>query len=437
MTLLYAVYLVLTSLLSLILSPYLLLYMAVTGRFSDHLSERLGVIPRTRLRTLSEKSRIWIHAVSLGEVKVAGSIIGILKKRMPECAIVLSTTTPHGRKLAKETLGRDVLVIYAPVDLIFCVRNALKTIRPDVMVFLETEIWPAWLFEARRMGIRTALINGRISIRSIDGYLKLRPFLMDVLGSVNVFSMITKADARRIVAMGAPAQRVNVNGNAKYDLLTASVDDELEKEMRLLLNLGESQRVLVAGSTRQGEEELILDAYQDVLRHYPETILILAPRHVERASRILEITRGRGFSCQLRSAIDGDRTRRSAQVLVMDTFGELFGVYSVATVVFLGASLVPLGGQNPLEPAVWGKPILYGPSMEDFMDARTLLETAKAGICVPTPNEFAETMRRLFADDEMRVAMGRRARDAVFRHRGAAEQQADVVVRLAHNDSVR
>jgi 3-deoxy-D-manno-octulosonic-acid transferase len=432
MTFFYAFYLGLTSFLFLILSPYLLLYVAVTGRFSGHLSERFGIIPHKRVLNRSKRPRVWIHAVSLGEVKVAGSIIDILKKRMPECAIILSTTTPHGRKLAKEKLGRDVPVIYAPLDLIFCVRKALTSIKPHVMVFLETEIWPAWFFEARRMGVMTAMINGRISVRSINGYLKLRPFLKQVLSNMDVFSMITRSDARRIIAMGAPPQRVEANGNAKYDLLNVSVDEKLENKMRLLFNIGESERVLVAGSTRQGEEELILDAYQDVLRHYPQTLLILAPRHVERASRILEIIRRRELSCQLRGTIDGKRVRRSAQVVVMDTFGELFGVYSVATVVFLGASLVPLGGQNPLEPAVWGKPILYGPSMDDFLDAKALLETSKAGKCISTPNEFSETVLRLFSDDEMRVSMGRRARDAVFQHRGAAEQQADVVVRLAH-----
>ncbi|MDZ7698392.1 MAG: 3-deoxy-D-manno-octulosonic acid transferase [Deltaproteobacteria bacterium] len=409
--------------------------MGVTGRYASHFLERLGRIPHDRRQALSGRPRIWIHAVSLGEVRVAGSLIDTLKQELPACRVILSTTTAHGREMAKEQLKEDVPVIYAPIDLIWCVRKALGTIRPDVMVFLETEIWPAWLFEARRMGIRTALINGRISIRSINGYLKIRSFIKQVLGHMDVFSMILEADARRIIAMGARADRVEVNGNAKYDRLISAVDGKLEEKNRLLLNLKPSDRVLVAGSTRQGEEEMILEAYRDILKHCPDTILILAPRHVERASAIHRMTTRQGFSCQLRSRIKKGQSHRMAQVVVLDTFGELFGMYSVASIVFLGASLVPLGGQNPLEPAVWGKPVLYGPSMEDFLDAKGILESADAGICISTPAEFSETVRRLFADDKMRTSMGERARAAVMQHRGAARQQAAVVMRLAHQNA--
>ncbi len=432
MTLLYAVYLAITSLLFLILFPYLLIYMGITGRYASHFWERFGFIPHVRRQAMSGRPGIWIHAVSLGEVKVAGSLIDTLKQELPDCRVILSTTTAHGREMAKAHLEEDVPVIYAPIDLIWCVRKALGTIRPDVMVFLETEIWPAWLFEARRMNIRTALINGRISTRSIDGYLKIRPFIKEVLGHMDVFSMILEGDASRVMAMGAPADRVEVNGNAKYDLLTSAVDGKLQKKNRLLLNLKREDPILVAGSTRQGEEEMILEAYRDILKHRPDTILILAPRHVERARAIFRMTTCKGFSCQLRSRIKNARDQRTAQVVVLDTFGELFGMYSVASIVFLGASLVPLGGQNPLEPAVWGKPVLYGPSMEDFLDAKAILESANAGICIKTPAEFSETVRRLLADDEMRASMGERARAAVMQHRGAARQQAAVVMRLVH-----
>lgn len=431
MTLLYAVYLTITGLLFLIIFPYFLIYTLVTGRCADHLLERLGGISQKARKSISGRPRIWIHAVSLGEVKVAKPIIHVLKRDLPGCALIVSTTTAHGRKSARATFGPDIPVIYAPVDVRFCVHRALRTIRPDVMVFLETEIWPAWLYEARRMGIRTALINGRISIRSIDGYLRLRPFMKQVLRHIDAFSMILHQDARRIMAIGAPPGRVLVNGNAKYDGLAAQKDAQTAPDMRRLLNLRPKDRVLVAGSTRQGEEEILLKAYKDVLKRFSDTLLMIAPRHVERAVGICDQVRRYNLTCRLRTQIHIQDAPRTEQVVVMDTFGELFNLYSVATVVFCGASLVPLGGQNPLEPAAWGKAVLYGPSMEDFLDATEILRAADAAVCVSDARELSRTVIRLLSDPEALTAMGAHARDAVHKHQGAAAQQANVIQTLA------
>ncbi len=431
MTLLYAVYLFVTTFLFLLLLPYLLLYIGVTGRYASHLPERFGFIHQRRLLPLTDRPRIWIHAVSLGEVRVAKAVIGALKKQMPVCSVIVSTTTPHGRSLAQELFPDDIPVIYAPVDWIFAVRNALARGNPDVMVFLETEIWPAWLFEARRKGIATAIVNGRVSVRSIDGYRTLRPLIRQVLANVDAFSMILEDDARRILSIGALPDRVVINGNAKYDRIASGADAHTEDKMRRVLGVRPSDRVLVAGSTRQGEEEMILDAYREICRRFPETILIIAPRHLERVPQICREISHRGLACQLRTRIGKEGAPRTAPVVVIDTFGELFSVYSVGTVVFCGASLVPLGGQNPLEPAVWGKAVVYGPSMEDFIDAKAILESENAGISVSGPEDLSETVIRLFADPEELQSMGARARHAVLRHRGAARDQAAVIARLA------
>ncbi len=431
MTLLYAVYLFITTFFFLLLLPYLLLYVGVTGRYAPYLSERFGFIPKGRLLPLTDCPRIWIHAVSLGEVKVAEAVIRALKKQMPACSVIVSTTTTHGRSLAHELFPDDIPVIYAPVDWVFAVKNALARVRPDVMVFLETEIWPAWLFEARRKGIATALVNGRISVRSIDGYRTLRPLIRQVLENVDAFSMILEDDAHRILSMGAIPERVVINGNAKYDRIASGVDADTEDKMRRILDVRPSDRVMVAGSTRQGEEEMILDAYRDICRRFPETILIIAPRHLERVPQICRVISSRGLAYQLRTRIGREDARRTAPVVVIDTFGDLFAVYSVGTVVFCGASLVPLGGQNPLEPAVWGKPVIYGPSMDDFLDAKAILASENAGITVSGPGDLAETVIRLFADPEELQSMGARARHAVQRHRGAACAHAAVIARLA------
>jgi len=435
MSILYGAYVLGSSAFFLALLPPFWIYTRLSGRFKENLHERLGYPSPEILEPLSGYPRIWMHAVSLGEVKVALSIIKALKKTLPGCAILLSTSTEHGRNLARESLDQDIPVFYAPIDFIGSVRKALSRVRPDIMVFLETEIWPAWLMEARRMGIKTALLNGRISKRSIGGYLRFRPFFREVLEKIDVFSMISEEDGARIRAMGADSRRIRINRNAKYDLLPDLVDPALEAEMRKALNLGAGSEVFIAGSTRSGEEPLVLEAYGRILKAFPETVLIIAPRHIDRSLEIKALVEGRGFRCQLRSELDGDRRTRRAPVLILNTFGELFRVYSVGTVVFCGGSLVPLGGQNPLEPAVWGKAVLYGPYMDNFMDAKGLLEEAEAGISVTGPEMLAQEAIRLLKSPEALRSCGARAREAVLGCRFAAEKHASVLAGLVTRGS--
>ncbi len=430
MRLLYGIYIGLTGSLFLFLLPFFFVYACVTGQYRHHLKERLGFIPLQAVQRLKGSPRIWIHAVSLGEVKVAGSIIEALRRIMPGCSVILSTMTEHGRKLAEELFGEEIPVVYAPVDFAGCVCKALSRVRPDVMVFLETEIWPAWVFEARRLGIRTCLINGRISVRSIDRYLRLRPFFEGVLKNFDCFSMILEEDAARIRSMGAPPQKIEVNGNAKYDVFAAAPDPGARTEMQKTLGLDTSQRVIVAGSTRQGEEEIVLDAYSRALETFPETILVIVPRHIERTREIGAMIQRRGLKYHLKTEIGEGKAKRTEKIVIVNTFGELFKIYSIGTIVFCGASLVPLGGQNPLEPAVWGKVVLYGPSMEDFLDAKDLLESAGASVPVSTPEELGEKLVWLLGHPEESRTYGERARQAVLNNRGAALKHARVIGRV-------
>ncbi len=417
------------------LFPAFWVYTRVTGRYRKHLGERLGFVPIKAVKCLSRSPRLWIHAVSLGEVQVASSIIEALRRIMPNFSVVLSTFTEHGRKLARETLEEDIPVIYAPIDFMGSVRKALSTVRPDVIVFLETEIWPAWLFEARRLGIKTALINGRISVRSIGKYIKVRSFIREVLRNFDVFSMILEEDASRIKAMGADPRKIEVNGNAKYDLLRGIADPDIETKMRRILNLKGSQKVFVAGSTRDGEEELILNAYEQILKKFPDTILIIAPRHIERSLVIGSLVERRGFEYQLRTNLNNGKEKRTEQVVIINTFSELFNIYSVGTIVFCGASLVPLGGQNPLEPAVWGKVVLYGPSMEDFSDARALLEEAGVGVPVSGSEMLAEKVIWFLSHPDELREYGERGREAVLRNQGSAVKHARVIKRLLFKEN--
>ena len=427
---LYATYTILTSGIFLSCFPPFWLYTRLSGRYRKGLKERLGFLPRTPVQDLSKLPRVWLHAVSLGEVKVAAPIIESLRKLIPGCSIIVSATTDHGIDLARETLREHALIVYAPIDTIFSVRKSLSRLRPDVLVFLETEIWPAWIAEARRMGIKTALVNGRISVRSIGAYLKLRPFFRGLLKKFDAFSMILQEDADRIKAMGAEAHKIEINGNAKYDLLAAQADPAVEREMRQILNLGASHPVFVAGSTREGEENMLLDVYEKILREFPDTVLVIAPRHIERTAEIESLVKRRGLEYQLRSELDGDASKRTKPVVIMNTFGELFKLYSVGTIVFCGASLVPLGGQNPLEAAVWGKVVFYGPSMEDFLDAIALLEEVGAGIPVTSPEMLAEKVLWFLNHPDELKAHGAQAREAVMRNQDAAEKHAKVIAGL-------
>ncbi len=422
----YTVYGALTTGLFLVLFPLAFVYMAITRRFKNHFQERLGFLPATTVKSLSGSPRIWIHGASLGEIRVAAAIIKSLREKLPGCAIIVSTVTEHGRDLALDLFQKEIPVVYAPLDIPGCAIKALSFVRPDVMVFLETELWPAWIFTAHRLGIKLALLNGRISPRSLKGYLKFRPFFRSVLRKFDAFGMISETDAHRIRAMGATPGKIRVNGNAKYDNTVILPDQSVETKMRRILNLAPSDRIIVAGSTRGGEEEMLLDAYEKIRSTYPDTLLLLAPRHIKRAGDIRTLIRRRGHDVQLKTEIDHGASR-TAKILIIDTFGELFNTYSVATVVFCGASLIPLGGQNPLEPAAWGKPILYGPHMEDFLDAKEMLESARGSIRVADPRELTKTLLHLLENPEEARLLGRHAREVASQTRSAARKHAEII----------
>jgi 3-deoxy-D-manno-octulosonic-acid transferase len=404
----------------------------LTGRHRNSILQRIGIYP-SEIPPLSDSPRIWFHAVSMGEVNAAVPIIGAIRRMAPRSTIILSTTTEHGQALARNRMPSDVVCIYAPIDFFLSVRAALRRFRPDLLVCLETELWPNWLMIAHRMGIKTAVVNGRISENSCRRYKKIRPLIRETLKSMNAFSMIHERDAQRIREIGAPSERIWVNGNAKYDLTIEPAGSRIQTEMRKLFGISGNEPVFLAGSTRHSEEAIILDAYRQILRHAPGTRLILAPRHIERTRLIEEMILSRGLSCQRRTRLGRNGDNRTAPVVILDTMGELQAVYSIATVVFCGGSLAPLGGQNILEPASWAKPVLYGPYMEDFLDARHLLESTGGGSEVKDENDLAEKALFLITRRDQAEKIGNAARLAVEMNQGAAQKHADVIFRLLQN----
>ena len=430
MTIAYLGYNLLITGLFILFWPLLTATALLAGRRPGRLKQRLGLYSRQLTAGLTGSCRVWIHAASVGEVRVAAAVIESLAAMVPGCDVIVSTMTTTGHQIARDLLGSKAVCIYAPLDLYLPVRKAFLTLRPDVLVCLETEIWPNLLTVARLRGVKIALINGRISDRSIGRYLRFRPLIRPILANVDAFSMIRKTDARRILQLGARPERVTVNGNAKFDLLLRQADASLKARMAAVFDICDGQPVFVAGSTRRPEEAILLDVYARIRRDHPETVLIIAPRHINRSAQIASLVNSRKIPCQLRSDLDETGMRRTAPVVILDTMGELQAVYGIASVVFCGGSFANKGGQNVLEAAVWGKPVVYGPSMEDFKDATALLDQTGGGIQIEDGDRLEQAVRALLADPERAQRIGRQARSAVLANTGAAHKHATVIRRL-------
>lgn len=426
----YTAYRFLAAFSSLILVPLIWVHHRLRGDDFHRFFQRLGNYPDALAGALQGRPRIWIHAVSVGEVGVAAAVAKVLRSRYPDAAIGLSTIREQGLARAREQLGRNAACFFAPLDFMGSTRKALQTIQPDILVLLETEIWPNLIVGARRSGARIAIINGRISSRSIHRYRKVRSLMHFTLSHVDAFSMISEEDARRIESLGASAARVKVNGNAKFDCSDPLVDMDAKSWAGRLYGIGNDTPVFVAGSTRNPEELSVLEAFVKIRAAYPATVLIIAPRHIERSPQIAQWVTDHGLQYQLRTTLDGVQQTRTAPVVILDTIGELLATYSIANMVFCGGSLAPKGGQNILEPAMWGKPVCYGPSMEDFAEARQMIETGGGGVMVRNAEELAARVIEWFKSPAKALAAGRAARQAILPHRGAAQKHAEVICRL-------
>lgn len=420
-------------------APYYGAKMLLTGKYRASIGPKLGRIPPEMVPPQQGKPRIWLHAVSVGEVTAAAPIAAALRARFPSSCIVLSTSTETGQEMARKLATAATGHIYYPLDIPSVVRKVQDLVRPDIFVPVETELWPNFIRICRDRGTRIVMVNGRISPRSFGRYRATRFFWKEILASLDGAAMISEVDAQRIAACGMPPGRIQVLGNAKYDGLAARVSPELEGEIRSVLNMRREEPVLVAGSTHDGEETAVLEVYRRLLDSRPDFRLILVPRHVERGDAVAEQVRRAGFDDVIRmSEIRAGRNRGTERVVLIDVIGELFKVYSLATIVFCGGSLVPKGGQNILEPAAWGKAVFYGPHMDDFQGERALLEEAGAGVSVRNRDELFDGIRRLLDDPDLLRGKGEAGRRAVAANRGAAERYAAFIAdALRRSDRVR
>ncbi|MGQ9523740.1 MAG: 3-deoxy-D-manno-octulosonic acid transferase [Armatimonadota bacterium] len=416
-----------------LLSPILLIYAIARGIRGKEAcwAERLGFV---RVPGLQGRPRIWIHAVSAGEVAAAVPVIRELMSRNSDAAVFVSTITRAGREMAVKLCSETALVFYFPIDTPWSARRALAAVRPDVVVLLEAEIWPNFLFQASRHRIPVIVVNGRISDKGFRHAKLAGPFLRWGLRSVAFFGMQTQLDAQRITAMGADPDRVCVLGNTKFDQETTSLPPDEVRCLRASLQIAERELVLVAGSTRPGEEEVLLEAYARLLNTFPNLRMILAPRHLERTQEVEALIRRYGFTPVRRTALLPNGLPQRA-VTVLDTMGELGRVYAVASVTFVGGTLVPIGGHNILQPIAQGKPVFFGPYTHGIRDVAASAIAAGVGFRVTGAEDLAmkaaDLLNNPSALDELRY----KCAALMDANRGASARYAERIAAILNTQT--
>ncbi|MEJ2321319.1 MAG: lipid IV(A) 3-deoxy-D-manno-octulosonic acid transferase, partial [Gammaproteobacteria bacterium] len=405
-----------------LLSPLLLLRLWWRGRrnpgYRKRIGERFGLYSRPPARDC-----IWIHAVSVGESQATQPIMRWISETWPEIPVVISTTTPTGAERVEQMYRDSVQHIYFPYDLPDAIGRALRTLKPRLLVVMETEIWPNLMRQCVASGVPVVLANARLSAASARGYGRIRRLIAPAVGRFSQIAAQNDADAQRFVELGADPARVHVCGSVKFDVrIPASVREHGEL---LRMAWGTGRHVWVAASTHPGEDELLLDVHKAILARYPDALLVLTPRHPERFDAVAALVESRGFGYCRRSRMPV--CKPSSQVYLGDTMGELTVFFAAADVAFVAGSLVPIGGHNVLEPASLGLPVIVGPHMHNFLGITRLMTDAGALVQVADSRELEKALIELFDNVEKRTAMGLAGLDVVKRNQGALECVASLL----------
>lgn len=402
-------------------SPWWLWRMATTQRYREGLAARLGRVPLWLRSQAAQRPVLWVHAVSVGEVLAASRLVGDLDRAFPAMQVLVSTTTRTGQALARQRFGAN-RVFYCPLDLPWAVRAYLTALQPRMLVLAETEFWPNLLSACFRRNIPVAVVNARISDRSWPRYRALRHLWRPILGQLSTALAQSETDAQRLIAIGVRAERVSVAGNLKFDVRAAQESEAT----RLFRAAGTGLRFIVAGSTLDGEEQALLAAWPRFIEADPQLALVLAPRHPERFNAVAALLEQSGVSWIRRSAWQPSQLISTGQIILLDTIGELASVYSLASVAFVGGSLVPAGGHNPLEPAQFGVPIVMGPHYANF---RAITDDLRAhdAIRIASKETLPQTLLDLLGNREASAALGARARQVFDAQSGATDRSVQAI----------
>lgn len=423
-------YNILFALVFLLVLPHFLLRMRRRGGYAKGFAQRFALYSPDILQKLSTGRFAWVHAVSVGELFVAQKFMKDWRARQPGVRFVLTVNTSTAHALAAKQLPAEDILLYFPADFPWIINRALETIRPFAVMLMEVELWPNLIRLANKRKIPVALINGRLSDRSFRRYAKVGPLCRRVLPLVDAFCMQSEQDAERMIALGAPADRVRAFGTAKYDVIEA--DRSGEAKARALLRAAgvrDEDRILLGGSTWDGEEDLLLDTFKSLRTRFTNLVLVLVPRHVERTAKVLDVIKTHSRTVVRRSTLTPETppATNRPDVFLLDTTGELKNFYSCADVIFIGKSLTQHGGQNIIEPALYGKAILVGPNMENFAAVMDDFRAAKAIAQVTDLQDLRRTSFSLFADDDHRRTLGEAAARLVTEKSGSLTRTLDLL----------
>lgn len=404
------------------------LYRSVSRGRPPAFRERFGYIPAAALAIIRKRPVIWLHAVSVGESIAARPLLKALRKSYPGHAIIVSNTTETGRGISS-TFPEIDLCIYFPFDFLPAVNCILKSIRPKLIIIMETEIWPNFTREATRRGIPVLLANGRISDRFFGRYLKFGWFFRHALQLFSCLCMQTNTDRERIIAIGAPNERTLATGNLKYDIPLCVANSDEKKRLRDSYGIPENLIALTAGSTHAGEEQHVITMYKELSATSKNLFMILVPRHPERSAEVATILKESGLTFTRRTKLSSTEPFKQGEVLLVDTIGEMMNLYALSDIAFVGGSLVPTGGHNLLEPASAGIASVFGPHMTNFREITELVLQYGAGIQVDSPAELTATMRTLVASYELRRVLGQNGLKMMRDNGGATEHHMEIIAR--------
>ena len=407
-----------------LLWPFLGLLVACRPKYRLRIPARLGLGLRVLAAAIpAGRPRIWIHALSVGEVSSSLTLVHAIRRQYPDAVLLFSAATASGERYARAVPGLPVdLFIPFPLDISPVVRRFVQGVRPELFILVETDFWPNFLHRLAAENIPALLVNGRISQKSYSKYSFFQPFFLPMFNSFAALAMQRVEDVEKMVSLGVAAGKVKNLGNLKYDAMAPRIRPR-QTGGRKERGLPADRTILIAGSTHEGEEEIVCRVFQQLAVDFPRLFLVIAPRNIERGPAVLKLVRQKGLGASCRSAA----TRDDQQVLVLDTMGELAGLYRLADLAFIGGSLVAAGGHNPLEPAAAGVPVLFGPHMEDFADVVDDMLAAGCAVQVGNEEELAGRLRFYLANAAERKQRGEAAREFVEARRGVSMRHIDLI----------
>jgi 3-deoxy-D-manno-octulosonic-acid transferase len=421
----YYLYNFLLTLLLIATIPYFLFRSLLSKRFRKALPQRTGFF-----QSPSFKNPIWVHAASVGEVFCSIPLLKKIKNEFPHSRIVLTTMTSTGNETAKSYLLETDQVLFVPIDHPLIIRRTMKKIQPGLLLIAETELWPNLLRSCGKKGIPIILFNGRISQRSFRRYFRFRFFFKECLKYISLFLMQTEEDRKRMIKIGGECQKTRVVGNLKFDQPFPSFTPETRNKIAKTLGLSGKENVLIAGSTHSGEEEILVTFFKELKKKDPNLLLILAPRHLQRLEEVERILKKEALSWLRKTSLPigaGRSDQEHPEVILLDTMGELMGIYSLGTLVFVGGSLVPIGGHNPLEPLFFKKCVLFGPHMFNFLEISTRLIEDEGAIQVSGKEDLFSQLKRLLFDEVARKEVGEKGHQFLQKHQGATDRMFEEI----------